>query len=454
MPAGGTVSLSVVGAVSSATLPKTVESYREYAELSPAEAVRTGITDFNRRWAQDVPYIDVPDPALEKAIVYRWWGERYNSLDANATGHVYQYPTTIEGVEPLPERRGADPADAPAGHQVAAHALPAVRADPQHRRAVRLLGLPGQPRPHELEQPLLAVHRHGRARGLQRARRRQGDRREVRPLLRGRRRRAARALRRQRRQAHRVRHQLHAGQRRRRDLLRLPEGQRRRSRRADDRAPRVGVRVGRARRRPAALPDRRCGPGQGRPDGGRRRRRPRRRPQPAVEPGHADVPGRHVARRHQRGQLQRPGQPAARVGPRPDPGQGVEPLRRLRPEPHPVRPVAEVRRRVPLPDLRRQLPDLPVLHRQPVRPGGLRDRRLQQLLQHQLHRAVPRRPLGAAPLRPAAASTSPRPTPSGCWTGWPGASTRARTCGCRTRRSTTPTGTRPRRPTTATTRTT
>jgi hypothetical protein len=98
VPAGGTVSLSVVGAVSSATLPKTVESYRQFAELSPAEAVRTGITDFNRRWAQDVPYINVPDPALEKAIVYRWWGERYNSLDANAPGHVYQYPTTIEGV--------------------------------------------------------------------------------------------------------------------------------------------------------------------------------------------------------------------------------------------------------------------------------------------------------------------------------------------------------------------
>ncbi|WDZ82747.1 Ig-like domain-containing protein [Micromonospora cathayae] len=98
VPAGGTVSLSVVGAVSSATLPATVPQFREYAERAPAEAVRTGITEFHRRWAQDVPYINVPDPALEKAIVYRWWGERYNTLDANAAGHVYQYPTTIEGV--------------------------------------------------------------------------------------------------------------------------------------------------------------------------------------------------------------------------------------------------------------------------------------------------------------------------------------------------------------------
>ncbi|WP_328852617.1 PxKF domain-containing protein [Micromonospora globbae] len=97
VPAGGSVSLSVVGAVSSATLPGTVTSYRQYAQMPPAEAVRTGITEFHRRWAQDVPYIDVPDAALEKAIVYRWWGERYNTLDANAPGYVYQYPTTVEG---------------------------------------------------------------------------------------------------------------------------------------------------------------------------------------------------------------------------------------------------------------------------------------------------------------------------------------------------------------------
>ncbi|WP_201749588.1 PxKF domain-containing protein [Micromonospora sicca] len=97
VPAGGSVSLSVVGAVSSATLRKTVESYQEYAAMPPAQAVRTGITEFNRQWAQDIPYIDVPDPAIEKAIVYRWWGERYNSLDANAPGYAYQYPTTVEG---------------------------------------------------------------------------------------------------------------------------------------------------------------------------------------------------------------------------------------------------------------------------------------------------------------------------------------------------------------------
>ncbi|GAB1822992.1 discoidin domain-containing protein [Herbidospora sp. RD11066] len=98
VPAGGSVSLSVVGAVTQDSLPQATTEYNAYAAKSPANAVKDGITAFNRQWAKDVPYIDVPDAALEKAIVYRWWGERYNTLDANATGYVYQYPTTIEGV--------------------------------------------------------------------------------------------------------------------------------------------------------------------------------------------------------------------------------------------------------------------------------------------------------------------------------------------------------------------
>ncbi|MBA8806979.1 galactose-binding domain-containing protein [Promicromonospora sukumoe] len=98
VPAGGTLDLSVVGSLYSASLPDGEDQLREYAALTPDDAFRTGVTAFNERWAQDIPYIDVPDPAIEKAIVYRWWGERYNSLDANEPGYVYQYPTTIEGV--------------------------------------------------------------------------------------------------------------------------------------------------------------------------------------------------------------------------------------------------------------------------------------------------------------------------------------------------------------------
>jgi len=98
VPAGGSVDLSVVGSLYNENLPESRTSFYEYAEMAPAEAFATAVTEFNGQWASDIPYIDVPDPAIEKAIVYRWWGERYNSLDANQPGYVYQYPTTIEGV--------------------------------------------------------------------------------------------------------------------------------------------------------------------------------------------------------------------------------------------------------------------------------------------------------------------------------------------------------------------
>ena len=98
VPAGGSIDLSVVGALYTDSLPDSKASFYDYAGMTPADAFRTAVTEFNRRWASDVPYIDVPSPAIEKAIVYRWWGERYNSLDANEPGYVYQYPVTIEGV--------------------------------------------------------------------------------------------------------------------------------------------------------------------------------------------------------------------------------------------------------------------------------------------------------------------------------------------------------------------
>lgn len=40
----------------------------------------------------------MPKKAVQKAIDYRWWLERFNSLDANIPGYDYQYPVTIEGV--------------------------------------------------------------------------------------------------------------------------------------------------------------------------------------------------------------------------------------------------------------------------------------------------------------------------------------------------------------------
>ncbi|MDR1712232.1 MAG: discoidin domain-containing protein [Propionibacteriaceae bacterium] len=98
VPAGGSTELLVAAALYYDSLPDTPVELDEYTSLTPAAAFKRGTTEFNERWAADIPYIDTPSPAIEKAILYRWWGERYNSLDANVPGYTYQYPVTIEGV--------------------------------------------------------------------------------------------------------------------------------------------------------------------------------------------------------------------------------------------------------------------------------------------------------------------------------------------------------------------
>ncbi|MDR2374198.1 MAG: discoidin domain-containing protein [Bifidobacteriaceae bacterium] len=98
IPAGETAEILVAAALYTDALAQSKAALYEYAALTPAAAFKQGTTEFNARWAADIPYIDVPSPAVEKAILYRWWGERYNSLDANEPGYTYQYPVTIEGV--------------------------------------------------------------------------------------------------------------------------------------------------------------------------------------------------------------------------------------------------------------------------------------------------------------------------------------------------------------------
>ncbi|MBR6119770.1 MAG: discoidin domain-containing protein [Oscillospiraceae bacterium] len=98
VPAGGSVETKVLLAMTTKEIPECAEDYVRFAELSNAEAIRTQKAEYNLYWAQNIPYINVPNPAVEKAILYRWWSERFNSLDANIPGYDYQYPITIEGV--------------------------------------------------------------------------------------------------------------------------------------------------------------------------------------------------------------------------------------------------------------------------------------------------------------------------------------------------------------------
>ena len=98
VPAGGSVELKVVIAFTTEEIPEATEQYLRFAGLGNLEAVRAQKAEYNLYWAENLPYIDVPKKAVQKAIDYRWWLERFNSLDANIPGYDYQYPVTIEGV--------------------------------------------------------------------------------------------------------------------------------------------------------------------------------------------------------------------------------------------------------------------------------------------------------------------------------------------------------------------
>uniref|UniRef100_UPI003F87E444 discoidin domain-containing protein n=1 Tax=Actinosynnema sp. TaxID=1872144 RepID=UPI003F87E444 len=58
----------------------------------------THVRAYNKWWADNVPYIDVPDPAIKKSVYYRWWLMRFNHLDVDIPGQDYQFPVSIEGV--------------------------------------------------------------------------------------------------------------------------------------------------------------------------------------------------------------------------------------------------------------------------------------------------------------------------------------------------------------------
>ena len=98
VPAGGSVELKVVIAFTTEEIPESTEQYLRFAGLGNLEAVRAQKAEYNLYWAENLPYIDVPKKAVQKAIDYRWWLERFNSLDANIPDYDYQYPVTIEGV--------------------------------------------------------------------------------------------------------------------------------------------------------------------------------------------------------------------------------------------------------------------------------------------------------------------------------------------------------------------
>jgi len=78
-------------------IPESLAEYNTYKGYSASTAFETHVRAYNRWWAQNLPYLDVPEPAIKKEIYYRWWLMRFNHLNANIPGQDFQFPIPVEG---------------------------------------------------------------------------------------------------------------------------------------------------------------------------------------------------------------------------------------------------------------------------------------------------------------------------------------------------------------------
>ncbi|MET7394785.1 discoidin domain-containing protein [Dactylosporangium sp. NPDC005572] len=95
--AGATVTTKVLMGFVANEIPASLTEYNTYKGYTAATAFATHVRDYNRWWAQNVPYLDVPEPAIKKEIYYRWWLMRFNFLDADIPGQDFQFPIPVEG---------------------------------------------------------------------------------------------------------------------------------------------------------------------------------------------------------------------------------------------------------------------------------------------------------------------------------------------------------------------
>ncbi|GGK61464.1 carbohydrate-binding protein [Streptomyces flaveus] len=98
VPAGGTVTVKVQLGFVTEEIGDSRTAYESVRAASPKNAFRDHVREYNRWWAENLPYMDVPDDNIEKTLYYRWWLLRYNFLDADIPGNDYQFPTSMEGV--------------------------------------------------------------------------------------------------------------------------------------------------------------------------------------------------------------------------------------------------------------------------------------------------------------------------------------------------------------------
>lgn len=99
IPAGGSAEQQVVMGWLADEIPQSKAEYEQYKGFTDnGTAFAEQVRDYNEWWADNIPYIDIPDENVKKVLYYRWWCNRFNILDANIPGNDWQFPMNMEGV--------------------------------------------------------------------------------------------------------------------------------------------------------------------------------------------------------------------------------------------------------------------------------------------------------------------------------------------------------------------
>lgn len=94
---GGKITLKFQMGFITTEIPESAVDYDRFREYDANTAYLTHLREYNKWWADNIPYMDVADDNMKKIIAYRWWLSRFNFLDANIPGNDYQFPISVEG---------------------------------------------------------------------------------------------------------------------------------------------------------------------------------------------------------------------------------------------------------------------------------------------------------------------------------------------------------------------
>jgi hypothetical protein len=94
---GASTTLKVQMGMIADELPDSATEYTRYRNYDAATALSTQQREYNDFWANNVPYVDIPDANVKKISYYRTWENRFNEFDGNIPGNDYQFPVDLEG---------------------------------------------------------------------------------------------------------------------------------------------------------------------------------------------------------------------------------------------------------------------------------------------------------------------------------------------------------------------